>query len=119
MFARLLTQPVRRMATVTAEPRIAESGKKLLEADAAHAKAADANGDLWIKISWFVGMPTLLLTTINAWRLYTEHEEHLAHRELKFVAYPYLHIRNSRFFWGDGTKTAFWNPRVNADPEQE
>ncbi|KAI9179652.1 Cytochrome c oxidase subunit 6A1, mitochondrial [Blastocladiella emersonii ATCC 22665] len=117
MFARL-ARPARRFATV-AEPRISEAGKAILESEAAQAKAADANGNLWIKITWFVGLPALALTTVNAYMLFKEHQEHLKHTELKFTPYPYLHVRAKRFFWGDGTKTAFHNPAVNAMPDQE
>ncbi|KAJ3361710.1 hypothetical protein AMAG_11602 [Allomyces macrogynus ATCC 38327] len=107
----------RRFATA-AQPRISEAGKKILEAEAATAKASDANGNLWIKITWFVGAPCLLLTTANAYYLFAEHQAHIAGKEPEVVPYSYMNIRNKRFFWGDGNHTAFFNPAVNAVPEE-
>ncbi|ORZ41433.1 cytochrome c oxidase, subunit VIa [Catenaria anguillulae PL171] len=117
MFAARLAPAARRFATV-AEPKISEAGKKMLQADAVHAQASEKTASLWIKLTWFVGLPALALSTVNAYLLFKEHQEHLEHRELKFEGYPYMHIRAKRLFLGRGTKTAFHNPKVNAVPEE-
>lgn len=35
--------------------------------------------DLWRKISIYVAIPALLIASVNAWNLYSAHQEHLAH----------------------------------------
>lgn len=35
----------------------------------------------------------------------------------EFRKYPYMRIRHKRFPWGDGDKSLFHNPRVNALPD--
>ncbi|KAK3645465.1 hypothetical protein LTR22_014727 [Elasticomyces elasticus] len=58
---------------------------------------------------------------VNAWRLWNEHWEHVAHGPSleEKVEYPYQNIRTKNFFWGDGDKTAFWNPKVNYHKKDE
>ncbi|KAI9136040.1 cytochrome c oxidase, subunit VIa, partial [Paraphysoderma sedebokerense] len=75
------------------------------------------SGDLWRKISIFVGVPSLVLAVVNGYLLFRQHEEHLDHDERKFVPYPYLRIRNKPFPWGE--ETVFFNPRYNLKPEDE
>ncbi|EMR10741.1 hypothetical protein PNEG_00890 [Pneumocystis murina B123] len=81
-------------------------------------KHAGKTADLWKKITIFVCIPALLITSLNAYQLYTKHHSKLSH-ELEekendsTPEYPYQNIRTKRFFWGDGDKTLFWNDRVN------
>lgn len=88
---------------------------------------------LWKRLSLFVAIPAVGLCMLNT---YLEHQKMTVHRP-EFVKYEYLHIRNKRFPWGDGTKSLFHvslsfslstlshlkpliysqNPHVNALPE--
>ena len=62
-----------------------------------------------------VVIPSLILGSINAYNLWTEHWEHWSHLPPleERVEYPYQNIRTKNFFWGDGDKTLFWNDNVN------
>ncbi|EGP82711.1 unnamed protein product [Zymoseptoria tritici ST99CH_1A5] len=76
---------------------------------------AAATSDLWRKLSIYVVIPSLILASVNAYRLWNEHWEHVAHGPAleDKVEYAFQNIRTKNFFWGDGDKTAFWNPKVN------
>lgn len=81
-------------------------------------------------------IPSVVLASINAYNLWTEHWEHWSHMPPleERVEYPYQNIRTKNFFWGDGDKvcstsgegffnskrltafslqTLFWNDKVN------
>ncbi|KAK9766295.1 Cytochrome c oxidase subunit 6A [Basidiobolus ranarum] len=81
-----------------------------------HARQSAEN---WRKISLYVCGPLIGIAAYNAYRLLKEHEEHLEHEPLKFVAYPYIRIRNKPFPWEDSDHTLFHNPKVNLDPPAE
>ncbi|KAI5357555.1 Putative cytochrome c oxidase, subunit VIa [Septoria linicola] len=76
---------------------------------------AAATSDLWRKLSIYVVIPSLCIAGVNAYRLWTEHWEHVAHGPAleDKTEYPYQNIRTKNYFWGDGDKTLFWNPKVN------
>ncbi|CAG8514041.1 3308_t:CDS:2 [Paraglomus brasilianum] len=74
-----------------------------------HAKAT---ASLWKKISIYVCIPALVLSTANAYRLMKEHSKHEIHPE-DVPNYSYLRIRSKPFFWGNGDHTLFHNPAVN------
>ncbi|KAK5005279.1 hypothetical protein LTR28_007912, partial [Elasticomyces elasticus] len=66
-------------------------------------------------------IPALFMASANAYRLWNEHWEHVAHEpplEEK-VEYAYQNIRTKNYFWGDGDKTLFWNPNVNYHKKEE
>lgn len=86
--------------------------------------------DLWRKLSIYVVIPCVILASINAYNLWTEHWEHWEHMPPleERVEYPYQNIRTKNFFFGDGDKvckvrngeestnisqTLFWNDKVN------
>jgi cytochrome c oxidase subunit 6a len=58
-----------------------------------------------------VAIPALLIASANAYRLWNEHWEHVAHGPPKEEkpAYPYLNIRTKNFFWGDGDKVMLFS----------
>ncbi|TKA62668.1 hypothetical protein B0A55_10062 [Friedmanniomyces simplex] len=88
---------------------------------AAVKEHAAGSSDLWRKLSIYVVIPCLCMAAVNAWRLWGEHWEHVSHEpplEEK-VEYPYQNIRTKNFFWGDGDKTLFWNPKVNYHKKDE
>lgn len=62
-----------------------------------------------------VVIPCLILGSINAYNLWSEHWEHWEHMPPleERIEYPYQNIRTKNFFWGDGDKTLFWNDKVN------
>jgi len=68
----------------------------------------------WKRISIFIGAPAILLAGVNA---YLGEMEQKSKPRPPFVAYEHLRIRNKPFPWGDGNKTLFHNPKVNALPE--
>ncbi|KAK4892929.1 hypothetical protein LTR17_004815 [Elasticomyces elasticus] len=82
---------------------------------------ASGTSDLWRKMSIYIVIPCLCIAGVNAWRLWNEHWEHVAHGPSleEKVEYPYQNIRTKNFFWGDGDKTAFWNPKVNYHKKDE
>jgi len=52
----------------------------------------------------------LIVSSINAYNLWSEHWEHVAHDipiEEK-PEYPYQNIRSKNYFWGDGDKTLLY-----------
>lgn len=79
---------------------------------------AGSTSNLWFKISMLVALPAILLTTYHVYGIEMEHKRHREH--LKHVPdedwprdYEFMNIRSKPYFWGDGDKTAFWNPVVN------
>ncbi|OWR54511.1 cytochrome c oxidase subunit 6A1, mitochondrial [Danaus plexippus] len=82
---------------------------------ASHAATAGGHGggwQLWKRLSIFVAVPAIGLGMLNAYLAHQE--EH--HERPPFVAFEYLRVRTKRFPWGDGQKTLFHNPHVNALP---
>ncbi|KAK6502226.1 Cytochrome c oxidase subunit 6A, mitochondrial [Arthrobotrys conoides] len=84
------------------------------EREAVKAHAAQSS-ELWRKLSLYVAIPALILSSINAYNLWNEHWEHESHLppQEERPQYPYLNIRVKRYPWGDGDKTLFWNDNVN------
>uniref|UniRef100_A0A182NP46 Cytochrome c oxidase subunit n=1 Tax=Anopheles dirus TaxID=7168 RepID=A0A182NP46_9DIPT len=76
--------------------------------------AATGGYKVWKKMTFLVALPAVGLCFLNT---YLEHQKEHGHRARpKFVPYEHLRIRTKRFPWGDGTKTLFHNPEVNALP---
>jgi len=69
----------------------------------------------WRNLSLFVAVPCVALMTVNV-GLHMKHEWECPPERPEFIAYEHLRIRNKRFPWGDGQKTFFHNPHVNALP---
>lgn len=55
-----------------------------------------------------VVIPCLCIASVNAYRLWTEHWEHVAHGPSleEKTEYPFQNIRTKNFFWGDGDKVS-------------
>jgi hypothetical protein len=51
-------------------------------------------------------IPCIVLAGVNAYRLWTEHWEHVAHGPAleDKPEYPFQNIRTKNYFWGDGDK---------------
>ncbi|KAK2629652.1 hypothetical protein QTJ16_000472 [Diplocarpon rosae] len=82
---------------------------------------AAATSDLWRKLSIYVVVPAMIITSANAWVLWNEHWNHWEHMPPleERVEYPYQNIRTKNFYWGDGDKTIFWNDKVNYHKKSE
>ncbi|KPI95636.1 PREDICTED: cytochrome c oxidase subunit 6A1, mitochondrial-like [Papilio xuthus] len=80
-----------------------------------HSATAGGHGGgykLWKKLTFFVAFPAVGLGMLNAYLAHQE--EH--HERPPFIPYDYMRVRTKRFPWGDGQKTLFHNPHVNALP---
>jgi hypothetical protein len=53
-------------------------------------------------------IPSIVLASVNAYRLWTEHWEHVAHGPAleDKPEYPFQNIRTKNYFWGDGDKVS-------------
>jgi cytochrome c oxidase subunit 6a len=53
-------------------------------------------------------IPSIILASVNAYRLWTEHWEHVAHGPAleDKPEYPFQNIRTKNYFWGDGDKVS-------------
>ncbi|TGZ80472.1 putative cytochrome c oxidase subunit VIa [Ascodesmis nigricans] len=92
-----------------------EKGNKFIAERLAVEHHAASSSELWRKLSIYGTIPFLVVAAINAYNLYQEHMEHWDHMEPleERTEYDYQNIRTKNFFWGDGDKTLFWNPKYN------
>jgi len=53
-------------------------------------------------------VPCLLIAAANAYKLWNEHWEHVAHEPPpdERPEYPYQNLRTKMYFWGDGDKVS-------------
>ncbi len=87
----------------------------MIEEEAAHA---DKTANTWRKISLFVAIPGVLLTTYNYAKKEIEHHHHVQeHGRPEFIPYAHLRIRNKLWPWGDGNHSLVHNPQENALPD--
>jgi hypothetical protein len=65
-----------------------------------------------------VVIPSIILAGVNAYRLWTEHWEHVAHGPAleDKPEYPFQNIRTKNYFWGDGDKVRTRDPYGAIDP---
>lgn len=69
---------------------------------------------MWKRLTFFVAFPSIVLGMVN---VYLAHQDEHEHERPPFVKYDHLRIRTKRFPWGDGNKSLFHNPHVNALPD--
>ncbi|EPY51197.1 cytochrome c oxidase subunit VIa [Schizosaccharomyces cryophilus OY26] len=83
-----------------------------VEAEQEHAKRSS---EFWKKVTYYVGGPALVLSSLNAYYIYKKHKEHAEHHHDPEIDVPYTfeNLRFKKYPWGDGTKTLFWNDNVN------
>ncbi|XP_053666974.1 cytochrome c oxidase subunit 6A, mitochondrial-like [Anopheles marshallii] len=75
---------------------------------------AFASYKTWKKLTFLVALPAVGLCVLNAYLAYQK--EHTLRIRPNFIQYEYLRINTKRYPWGDGVKTLFHNPEVNALP---
>ncbi|XP_042585033.1 cytochrome c oxidase subunit 6A, mitochondrial-like [Cyprinus carpio] len=68
----------------------------------------------WKILSFVVALPGVAVCMLN---MYLRAQQHQHESSRSFVPYSHLRIRSKRFPWGDGSKTLFHNPHVNALPD--
>ncbi|VEN46303.1 unnamed protein product [Callosobruchus maculatus] len=64
-------------------------------------------------LALLIGFPAILIAGAN---VYNHKKNHEVERP-PFVKYEYMRMRTKRFPWGDGQKSLFHNPKVNALPD--
>lgn len=85
---------------------------KGLEGPSAVSGGHEGGYKFWKKLSFFVAFPAIGLCMINCYMEHTKGH----HERPPFIPYEHMRIRNKRFPWGEGQKSLFHNPRVNALP---
>ncbi|CAG0888833.1 unnamed protein product [Darwinula stevensoni] len=75
--------------------------------------AHEAGMRMWRQLSIFVALPAVGLCMLNAYLGIRDHP----HARPEFVPYEHMRIRSKRFPWGDGNKSLFHNPHMNALPD--
>lgn len=102
-MATILQAAIRRYATVSSQG---------LRGPSAVAGGHEGGYKIWKKLTFLVAVPSIGLCMLNC---YLKHQsEH--HERPPFVAYEHMRIRNKRFPWGEGQRSLFHNPHVNALP---
>ncbi|XP_029916903.1 cytochrome c oxidase subunit 6A1, mitochondrial [Myripristis murdjan] len=81
-----------------------------LSAAAAHGEQA---AKTWKILSFVVALPGVGVCMLNT---FLKEQSH-GHEQAEFTPYSHLRIRTKRFPWGDGVKSLFHNPHVNALPD--
>ncbi|MCJ1245828.1 Cytochrome c oxidase subunit 6A, mitochondrial [Trapelia coarctata] len=118
----IIRQTLQRRFAHSEGPPLTGAADNAFNRERAAVKAhAAATSDLWRKLSLYVTIPCLIIASVNAYNLWTEHWEHWNHMPPleERVEYPYQNIRTKNFPWGDGDKTLFWNPEVNYHHKDE
>jgi hypothetical protein len=79
-----------------------------------HAYKANTN------LSNSVVIPCIVLAGVNAYRLWTEHWEHVAHGPAleDKPEYPFQNIRTKNYFWGDGDKVRYTTQQSDTSVRQ-
>ncbi|XP_059488248.1 cytochrome c oxidase subunit 6A, mitochondrial-like [Neocloeon triangulifer] len=106
--------PSRKMVSATLVRTIVTNSalRAGVQSSAATAGGHGGGWKVWRNISFFVAIPSVALCMVNAYLRITEHP----HTAPEFKPYEHLRKRDKRFPWGDGQKSLFHNPHVNALP---
>merc|ERR1712136_545067 len=87
----------------------------LLSSDLANLQllVMEVAGNCGKKLSFFVAFPGVALCMLNVYLGAMQEEVH----QVPFVPYEHMRLRSKRFPWGEGQKSLFHNPHVNALPD--
>lgn len=83
-------------------------------AEGAHSSAHEGSQRMWMLLSIFVAFPC---TTWVYFQAKAKEEKEAQHPRPEFVPYAHLRVRTKRFPWGDGQRSLFHNPKMNALPD--
>ncbi|KAG5280560.1 hypothetical protein AALO_G00061510 [Alosa alosa] len=89
------------------------SQTRQFSAAAAHGHGEPGAARLWKILTFVVAFPGVAVCMLNTYLKMQHHH----HENPEFVPYSHLRIRSKRFPWGDGVKSFFHNPEVNALPD--
>lgn len=76
-------------------------------------KEAKKNTAFWTKVCVLLGIPAIVLTSLNAFFIEMEHEAHLKEHPLEYTAYDYMDRNVKKFPWGNGSDSLFYHPVYN------
>ena len=93
--------------------RRAFSTSKAMNNAGAHAHD-DGGWKMWRNLTFFVAFPVIVLAHVTVFMPHVDGQKDAVRPD--FVPYEYLRIRTKKFPWGDGNKSLFHNPHVNALP---
>merc|ERR1712142_28209 len=100
-----------KMATLATLARRSITTAVRNQSSAGATAAHDGGVKQWKLLSLLVALPAVGLCMANA--IMTAGD----HGRPEFIAYEHMRLRNKRFPWGDGQKSIFHNPHVNALPD--
>ncbi|XP_044759272.1 cytochrome c oxidase subunit 6A1, mitochondrial [Coccinella septempunctata] len=84
-----------------------------IEGPSAVSGGEEGGYKVWRNLTFFVAFPSIALCMAHCYMAHNKKE----HERPPFVKYDYMYIRTKRFPWGDGNKSLFHNPHVNALPD--
>ncbi|VEN46301.1 unnamed protein product [Callosobruchus maculatus] len=70
---------------------------------------------IYKNLALYVMFPIIAISALYTYNAHMSREE--CHERPPFVKYEYMRMRSKRFPWGDGQKSLFHNPKVNALPD--
>ncbi|XP_063346438.1 cytochrome c oxidase subunit 6A, mitochondrial [Pelmatolapia mariae] len=99
-----------RFSQVLLRSSLTQTRRQLSAAAAGHG---EQSGKTWKILTFVVALPGVGVCMLNTFLK----EQHHSHEQPEFIPYTHLRIRSKRFPWGDGNKSLFHNPHVNALPD--
>ncbi|KAG8012240.1 Cytochrome c oxidase subunit 6A [Nibea albiflora] len=91
---------------------LTQSRRPLSAAAAGHGHG-EHSAKTWKILTYVVALPGVAVCMLN---MYLKEQNH-SHEQPEFIPYTHLRIRSKRFPWGDGNKSLFHNPHLNALPD--
>ncbi|XP_061585792.1 cytochrome c oxidase subunit 6A, mitochondrial-like [Cololabis saira] len=98
-----------RLSQLLLRSPLAQTRRQLSAVAAEHGEQA---AKTWKILTFVIALPGVAVCMLN---MYLKEQQH-SHEQPEFVPYSHLRIRSKRFPWGDGNKSLFHNPHLNALP---